>query len=73
MFEECRPGKLYLMIVNGSSQWASFGRAGQLANAYFDKVEIGKRVLEPDGTERDMTVQEYNEIVDLAERIDESK
>ena len=63
----------YLIIVDGKGFYVPFRQAGGLANSYFQKVEIGGLVLEEDFSIRLMTEEEYNSVVDLADRIDERK
>ncbi len=68
---------LYLIIIHHPQgirrKWLPIVEAGRTSNSYMVQVEIGKRVMEPDGTERETTREEYNKMIDIANEWDERK
>ncbi len=63
----------YLMIVNGNRLWLDIGNAGVAFDSGWVPVRIGGKVIEEDGTERDVTDEEKQRISDIAEEYSASK
>lgn len=64
---------LYLMIVNGERKWLKINRAGVVYDDGFMPVRIGGSVLEEDGSEREITNEERQKIVNIADEYSGSK
>ena len=58
---------LYLMIRDGSRVWMNIIDAGRLYDSGFIPVSIGGRVMEEGGCERDITDEERQKIVNIAD------
>ncbi len=57
----------YLMIVDGKRRWLPLGDAGVVYDSGWVSVNIGGKVCEADGTERDITDAERNRISVIAD------
>ena len=68
-----RDGRLYQMKVGDEEKWLPLQQAGAVYDSGWMKVEIGGKVREPDGLERDITAAERDTIRDIADRVSASK
>ncbi len=63
----------YLMIVNGENHWLNLYESGVLYENGQVSVQIGGRVMESNGKEREITDEERARIVEIADRVSENK
>jgi len=73
MSQEKSKFPLYLMVFDGKNRWLNINAAGRLYDYGFAPVSIGGRVMEEDGTEREITDEERQRIVDIADEYSGNK
>ncbi len=64
---------LYEMNVNGQIQFLSLGDAGAAFDSGWAAIAIGTRVIEEDGSPRQMTDEDKTRIQDVADAHSENK
>jgi len=64
---------LYLMKIGGEEKWMRISEAGVAFDSGWNKVEIGGKVMNEDGSVRPITPEERQRISDIAEARCDSK
>ena len=63
----------YQMVIDGATHWLPIQRAGVAYDNGWQRVKIGDRVIERDGTERAIANDERRKIVKIADEHSASK
>lgn len=63
----------YQITIDGQEHWLPLRKAGIELNSYFAPVSLGSKALEASGVTRDITQQERNQMIDIADEWDAAK
>lgn len=63
----------FQVTIDGLEHWLPLERAGRALNNYLTPVSLGSRALEDSGETRQITREEHNRMIDIAEKWDAAK
>lgn len=63
----------FQIIIDNVEHWLPLGTAGRELNSYWCPVRIGSKALEATGVTREITIEERNKMIDIADEFDANK